>query len=302
MYNITALRRIHDTKCPWHLNYSFDQLAKFLSMPRNGIKTDKHCTIPAWSPARFDGKGLKNHNVIDISCMVFDIDDGLLFEEHKVYHPFQYIAYSSPSHYTTHHKWRLVIPFEDPIPVQYWKWVWEAMVRDFQKKTNSLLNGGNIDKACKDPRRFYFLGKENKYFEYHINDKGYNYWINLEEIIKKKEEEERQRREFMEKQRAKLREFERKPQRNRDEYQELKMNLNLNPQYRRTLAERIDATITSDSNPRAIGWECPNCNRNDCTFFYIYPGANRLGAFCNHKNSCGLSLSLFELGRTKGVF
>ncbi len=119
MYNITALRRIHDTKCPWHLNYSFDQLAKFLSMPRNGIKTDKHCTIPAWSPARFDGKGLKNHNVIDISCMVFDIDDGLLFEEHKVFHTANQIKlYLISDRFIdetggVHHKKFMVKPFMD---------------------------------------------------------------------------------------------------------------------------------------------------------------------------------------------
>lgn len=303
MYNITALRRIYETNNPYHLQYSFTQLANFLKIPRKGIKTDKKCTIPAWSPALFDGNGTRNENVLQVSCMVFDIDDGLQFEEHHVFHSFQYIAYTSPSHSVLNHRWRLVIPLDEPIPAKYWGAVWESMIQVFEKKTNSLYNGGKVlDKSCKDARRFYFLGKENKQFEYYINETGLTFWVNQEQIIKKQKEQQRKREEFLKEQRKRLIQLENRPIRNRDSTQEMRMNLNLKSDYRRILAERLGAKITGGSNPRAVGWECPQCHRNDCTFFYIYPENNKLSAFCNHRNSCGMVLSLFELGRIRGVF
>ena len=303
MYRITALRRIYNTKNPHFLEYGFEQLAKFLTIPREGTKIkDQRCTIPAWSPASFNGKGLKSEHVTHVSCMVYDIDDGLLFDNHKRFDSWQYIAYSSPSHSVCKHKWRLVIPFEDPIDAKYWPWVWASMVRFFEKKTNSLLSGGNVDPVCKDQRRFYFLGKNNKQFESHINNKGYNFWVNMEQIINEKENQEEAQRKAMAKQKQLLRQSIKKPARNRDIYNELRMNLNINIDHRRTLAERIGGRITNGANPRVVGWDCPQCHKNDCTFFYLNPVGNKISAFCNHRNSCGMSMGLFELGRIKGVF
>ena len=301
MYSITALRRITHTTSPFFFNLSFEQLAETLTKPRAGEKTPTHCTIPAWSPATFKG-GLRSKNVTHLSCMVYDIDDGLLFDEHNKFKNWQYIAYTSPSHSILHHKWRLVIPFDEPVPAKYWPWVWKFMVRQFQKYTNSLLNGGNIDPSCKDPRRFYFFGKDTPVFDSYVHDTGYNYWVNIDMIREMKREEEEELERFQQEQRKKLKKMENRPIRNRDAFQELRMNLSISPTYRQTLADRIGATITGGANPRAVRWDCPQCGRNDCTFFYIHPKSNCLGAFCNHKNSCGMSVSLFELGRAKGVF
>ena len=300
MYNITALRRISDVKNPWHLNYSFEQLANFLKIPRKGIKNKEICTIPAWSPARFDGRGLKNENVIDVSCMVYDIDDGLLFDEHHRFNQFQYIAYTSPSHSILHHKWRLVIPLDTPIKREYWGLVWDNMIQNFEKRTRSKFNG--VDKKCRDSRRFYFLGKENKYFEYYVNETGLTYWVNVEEIIKQHKIKQKKKEELLQAQKTRLKRLENRPIRNRDAYEEMRISLNVKSQYRRILAEKINATITSGANPRAVLWDCPQCKRKDCTFFYIYPENNKVSAFCGHQNSCGMSMGLFELGRIKGVF
>tara|TARA_Y100001963_G_C6752624_1_gene435020 strand:- start:72 stop:980 length:909 start_codon:yes stop_codon:yes gene_type:complete len=302
MYSITALRQIKNTKNPIYLDYSFDKLAQFLTLPRKGYKTSKHSTIPAWSPAKFNGRGVSNEHVVSVSCMVYDIDDGLQFDNHEKFHPFQYIAYTSPSHTFDHHKWRLVIPLDEPIPRQYWKLVWDDMINYFEIKTNTLMNGGKIDLSCKDERRFYFLGRESKHFESHVNDQGYNFWVNLPEIIERKKQRDEAQRKALEIQKQKLRDAMKRPGRNRDAYNELRMQLNLDDKYRTLLAQRIGARITGGANPRAVGWECPRCKRSDCTFYYINPMGNKLGAFCNHRNSCGFSSGLFELGRLKGVF
>ena len=75
---------------------------------------------------------------------------------------------------------------DEPIPMEYWGLVWEDMKNYFEIKTNTLLNGGKIDTTCKDPRRFYFLGKEGRHFQSHVNEKGYNFGVNLPEIIERK--------------------------------------------------------------------------------------------------------------------
>ena len=186
--------------------------------------------------------------------------------------------------------------------MEYWGMVWEHMKNYFEIKTNTLLNGGKIDTTCKDPRRFYFLGKEGKHFESYVNSKGYNFWVNLPNIIERKKQQDEAQRKALEIQRQKLKDAMKRPQRNRDTYNELRMQLNLNVQYRTLLTQRIGARITGGANPRAVGWECPSCKRSDCTFFYVHPMGNKLGAFCNHRNSCGFSSGLFELGRLKGVF
>ena len=125
----------------------------------------------------------------------------------------------------------------------------------------------------------------------------------MEEIIALKEQEEADLEAHRQEQMKRLREMENRPIRNRDAYQELRINLSLNRQYRDMLAHRLGAKITGGANPRATGWECPSCHRSDATFFYLVPGTNKLSAFCNHRNSCGMTgISLFELGRIRGVF
>ena len=295
MYKITATERLDNPYMNYmELEYSFEQLARFLTIPRKGKK--KH--LPAFSPAIFSGR-LDSESVISISCMVFDIDDGVQFEDHNVFKDFQYIAYTSPSHTLLNHKWRLVIPLDTPIPKEYWEYVWDDMIAWGSKKLNI---GMSFDKTCKDPRRFYYLGRSTRDFEYHVNSSGLLYWVNIDEIMERKARREAAQKKALEEQQQRLKQMANKPARNRDIYQELRMNLGVNKQYRMVLANRIGARITSGSNPRAVGWDCPLCNRNDCTFFYLDPISNKLGAFCNHQNSCGMSMSLFELGRIKGVF
>ena len=109
--------------------------------------------IPAWSPAIFKGQKLTNDNVVEISCAVFDIDEGLQWDTHKDFKKYQYIAHTSFSHTATKHKWRLVIPFTKPVPSHLWEGAWLQCKRFFFEHTGKVM-----DEKCKDARRFYFLG------------------------------------------------------------------------------------------------------------------------------------------------
>ena len=279
---------------------ALDHILNFGHKARKKLPKDKE---RLWSPAAYEPNATrKSANVIELSMMVFDVDDGTTFNHHYLFCDYRYYAHTTHSHTEDHHKWRLVIPLDEPIPRQYWKLVWDDMINYFEIKTNTLMNGGKIDLSCKDERRFYFLGRESKHFESHVNDQGYNFWVNLPEIIERKKQRDEAQRKALEIQKQKLRDAMKRPGRNRDAYNELRMQLNLDDKYRTLLAQRIGARITGGANPRAVGWECPRCKRSDCTFYYINPMGNKLGAFCNHRNSCGFSSGLFELGRLKGVF
>ena len=105
---ITALKKIYNPKEPIFLDYSFEKLAQFIITPRNN---KEKIEVPAWSPATFQGDKLTNDNVVEISCAVFDIDEGLKWKVHKYFKEYKYIAHTSFSHSDKLHKWRLVIPF-----------------------------------------------------------------------------------------------------------------------------------------------------------------------------------------------
>jgi hypothetical protein len=90
--------------------------------------------------------------VVEISCAVFDIDEGLEWEVHNHFKDYQYIAHTSFSHCDTKHKWRLVIPFTTPVPSHLWEGAWMQCKRFFFEMT-----GKPMDEKCKDARRFYFV-------------------------------------------------------------------------------------------------------------------------------------------------
>lgn len=57
------------------------------------------------------------HNVVSVSCLVLDYDDGITIEEvQEQLVGLMHIGYTSYSHSPEHHKFRIVIPLTQPIP------------------------------------------------------------------------------------------------------------------------------------------------------------------------------------------
>ena len=301
MYNITALRKIYNTKNPIPLEYSFKQLATFLTIPR---KEDKKEELPAFSPAMFD-QGLKNSHVQKVSLAVFDIDEGLDFGYHRAFQDFKYIAYTSFSHTEKKHKWRLIIPFAEPVGCFYrekhqsdiWEGAWMQCKKMFFEHT-----GRTMDEQCKDARRFYFLPNTGSKSHVNIPSTGDGLFsIDFDIAAKYVEDKEKESLARIQRMRNRAKSIENMPYYLQDPKEHLSIKLATEESYRVELGKKIQGRNTGGMNPRIVGWKCPNCGKSDATYFYVSPLGNRTSAQCGHLNSCGHWWTLFGLGRLFGV-
>jgi hypothetical protein len=303
---ITALKKIYNPKEPIFLDYSFEKLAQFIITPRDN---KEKIEIPAWSPATFTGDKLTNDNVVEISCAVFDIDEGLEWEVHNHFKDYQYIAHTSFSHCDTKHKWRLVIPFTTPVPSHLWEGAWMQCKRFFFEMT-----GKPMDEKCKDARRFYFvaagepiMGSNPKTYcngldEYlvHVNY-GQCMSIDFQKCENYKAQLEQEQKDKIERMKRRYNAIQSLPQYMQNPKESLHLKLSTDASYREQLGNKIGGRNSGGANPRMTGWDCPSCGRNDATYFYVHPLGNRTTAQCGHMNSCGQWFTLFQLGRDKGV-
>ncbi len=124
------------------LDELIQRLTAFSHAPRIRDKAD----LPAWSPARFrPSTTRKAVNVVDISCLVLDLDTPPFDPE-----PWQrwcYVRHSTWSHTPAHPKSRLVLPLARPVAAAEWPSAW-GWARSLAPE---------LDKKCSDASRLYFL-------------------------------------------------------------------------------------------------------------------------------------------------
>ncbi len=125
-------------------------LAQFLAQfEQHTVIADKH-SGKLWSPTIYaDGANRKSTNVVAITALVVDVDDGTPFAELEAkLAPFHYVVHTSHSHTPAHPKYRVVLPLATPVVSTEWPHVWQRL---------NLFVDGHADRATKDPARMYFL-------------------------------------------------------------------------------------------------------------------------------------------------
>lgn len=236
-----------------------------------------------WSPAVYKPLSTrKKANVIKVTCMVYDVDDGTPFEMHALFSDYYYYAHTTASSTDDHPKWRLVLPLKKAVPGKEWGRAWEAGRRLFKERT-----GADIDGACKDPTRMYYIAppremckvaSSSRYQQVGF-DMGEFLDLNWQSIEKPKP-------------RNKVVSLTQRTARTaKSSERKIMEALKCEPESRRIAAERLGATITSDGIARYI--ECPQCRKKD-VWFCIDPSQKHT-ANCNHKNSCGWYGSVYDL-------
>lgn len=302
IYYITALPKIYKPDEVHVLQYTWEKLAQFITQPRK-ISSKKE--LPVWSPTSFEvNKRPTNDTAMFVSLAVIDVDDGTPYKFHQKFDDFQYIAHTTSSHRDDHHKWRLIIPFSQPVDVDrkdididIWKYVWKQIRRLWEKRT-----GKKMDESCKDSRRFYYLPQFSYTYLFDVNSKGQTFFVDEDEIQQMYEEEQLERMERLERLEQRRNEMKNRPMYLRNESEELRINLIVDKSYRETMCHKIGGKIVGTGpNRRAEGWSCPSCHRTDATYYYIETQFHRSTAQCGHMNSCGQWWTLFDLGREKGV-
>lgn len=125
---------------------TLDRLVEALTTFRTA--PDKLCA-PGWAPHRLTTPRRAMANVIDVSCLVYDYDDGTTIEAaRETWAPWFHVLHTSWSHAPDRPRFRVVLPLEAAIPKQHFlgTWMWGAE-----------RSGRAVDAQCKDTARLYFL-------------------------------------------------------------------------------------------------------------------------------------------------
>ncbi len=117
-------------------------LLTFRVLPDVGDKR----ALPAWSPARFSGEARRAVEVVDVSCLVLDLDAGDVEAVSAAWTGHLHVLHSTWSHSAEQPRFRVVVPLARPVPVAWWSaaWAW------------ATARTPGADAACKDPSRLYF--------------------------------------------------------------------------------------------------------------------------------------------------
>jgi hypothetical protein len=209
--------------------------------------------LPCWSPAIYAPLATRGSDgVVAVSCLVLDYDDGtepddalVPWEEHTV------LLHTTWSHTASRPRFRVVLPLAEPVATEEWAGVWR-WARDRAV--------GEIDAACKDPSRLYFLpalaGAQRPYLRRILNPKG--------PLLVPGAAPRRAVRRVT------------------GSASPARGALNNSREAREQAAVALGATVRGD---RAEDVLCPKCHRQS-VWFWLEPGPQST-ARCQHRNSCG---------------
>ena len=240
--------------------------------------------LPAWSPTVYaEGSTRGAEGVEAVTCLVFDFDDGtdLLAPAHA-FSDWPFLLHTSWSHTEEHHKFRLILPLEVPIPVEKWQGAYlDALALWKSRKPDGA---GDPDPQCSDPCRIYYLPARRKDgpagFGFEHDDPDLCTWpLGLRgRVVKKKTKPPIV-------QRRRIRTVQ-------DWESEAKKRIKTDPKMRAAIGLKLGGKVIESKNVvRDI--TCPGCGRPK-VWFWI-DGDQRTTAKCSHQNSCGWWGHLWEL-------
>lgn len=126
---------------------------------RPGVQPERPCplcgsrmvrnklAVPMWAPHTLEPVHRLKENVTEVSCLVYDYDDGATIESaHAAWQGYHHIVHTSWSHTPEAPRFRLVLPLTAPIPRRWFERAWHFGARR-----------GQVDGQAKDPSRVYAL-------------------------------------------------------------------------------------------------------------------------------------------------
>lgn len=220
---------------------------------------------PCWSPAVYrDGATSRRAAaVLAVSALVLDYDDGVS-PAHALerWRGFAGVVHSSWSHRPDAPKCRVVLPLAEPVGAAIWRDVYRLVV---------AADGDDADPACCDVSRIYLLPATGAH-DCGVSRQIYGRRLDLAPFVDRARQRQRQREASARARRPRPRQLPAEP-----------VRLD-----RREVAARLECRIRGST---ARGAPCPRCGENEVWFSLL-----RGFARCNHKNTCGWSGLVSELG------
>lgn len=144
-WSISLFKGLRAT-APLAKQYGQGQLSDLLERWR---VVDDKADLPMWSAASWPegATTCKGADVIEVSCLVLDYDDGQSIEEAlRRWSRWAHLVHTTASHTEAAPRFRVVLPLAQPIPAPEWPRVWRWASR-----------GQRIDEKAKDAGRRFFL-------------------------------------------------------------------------------------------------------------------------------------------------
>lgn len=256
-------------KVPVEAEVDLRKLAKALMLPAVPYPVKEKGSLPLWSPTSFAGNRCGSH-ALEISCLVFDMDDGTDFGYCTAFERWHYIAHTSYSHSEEIEKWRIVLPLQEPIIATDWKRaakaakeLWDNVVGQGEPDSSALTDCARMYYRYSIPdRKDAELQRTKAHKGEGLLTLDYSH-IPIEEPKKR------------------FKRWESKRESSKSGMEALFHN----PEYRRALAQQIGASISGNV---ARNITCPSCGKREV---YFSLDADLMHAVryphCNRANKCG---------------
>jgi len=270
-------------------DWPWERLRDWLSKvrPYHGSKEDRKESCPLWSPVDLVRPRRANRNVHAVTALVLDYDDdvdpGEAFDE---WDGFERLVHTTWSHTPTEPRCRVVMPLASPISAAVWLPLHKAILQEHSLEADAV--------TC-DPSRAYYLPAVGM----HDCAQAWAESGELLDLSSRAHQLEAQRR-------ADLVRVEAEAARSREAAARYIDDVGTaarraarlfatDPDRRRMAARIVGAQLVEGLDPAshiARHAPCPKCGRAS-VWWAIYPTRAR-GVFCNHRNSCDFSLSLYD--------
>ncbi len=267
-FKISTFSSHYEVK-PVEAELDLRKLAQALMLPAVPYKVREKKSLPLWSPTSFAGNRCGSH-AIEVSCLVYDLDDGTEFGYCTSFDQYHSIAHTSYSNNAEVEKWRIVLPLQEPIPATDWKRAAKAA----KELWDNLVGIGEPDSsALTDCARMYYRyalpDRADATLQRTKANKGEGLLRLDYSHIPKEEPKKRYKR------------WESKRAGSKSGIEALFHN----PEYRMALAQQIGASIQGNVARNIL---CPACNQRE-VYFSIDPDLLHAVRYphCNRANKCG---------------
>ena len=270
-------------------DWGWNRLSAWLQeiRPWHGDIEARKANCPLWSPVEMRAPRRANRNVITVTALVLDYDAGAdLDEAMDAWEGYERVGHTTWRHAPMAPRCRVVMPLAAPVSAAVWRPLHKAILKEHDLEADAV--------TC-DPARAYYLPADGM----HDCAQAWAESGELLDLSDRAADMERTREADLARVHAQAAKHREQAARYIDDVGDAvtaaRRLFGHDPDKRRAAAGMVGADLVDGldaTGHMARRGPCPKCGRAS-VWWAIYPTRARW-VFCNHRNSCDFSLSLFD--------